>query len=1120
MGTNILKEFVALIWHHPIGTCCFLVLFTPPFHPVLRFFSPLLISTALFIVAILTMGPHLRECSAEDEEEQLRRNSQVDVWEDKTVQLNHFEEHEAEEIWPVTKTAAGGVPSPPGKESGKSKWKELRRMYKDKGIAWLDNLFRNENWKGAGLNDENVSILQEAFPQREEVEAVSLEKSKDKSTGAPGLPEVVVSDRELHPKDFAALGGHDVPSAEKQVVFADAPALHQDASTPTLASINPDTSSLAIGDGGDEDEQFVEVDESGDGYEEGHSSDLETGSAIHDDVQEEFEEAPEALISALQVYEIPSAAAAVLLEQPHSIQHVPPLHEDVPALAMTSSAIHEQTRSLRGEHQEIRAPVFAEMMHDESLVSSTQKEHPEERDDIAVREIQQDASVVPVSESRDEGRLDPENDEAGSPPVTDSIEDQIHPLVSVIQGDSSASEPEDSYIWSTEGRSVHVQEDKSSSNTHEERCIPIDEIGEESLLVGAEIDQRRANLAPDTGIFQERCLPVDATIDEKRSEVPSNMEPCVEGSLSATEYEERSTPVLEIHEEGSHVPGYEFNEEVCEEIGPVSGADEEIKIVAGRLGLAIIKHSLCASETDGKPYHVEEVLSSEVYERPPVIPGTDTLQERSGDISSREISVEGASPIATHNPEEKLIPVLEEETRSHVWASPKHEEESVPTAEFCLDAAAGSQVHKLPVETPGTDNSTSASLNDTADKIGNDSALDPSITQVFSNAAAAGLNATNIRVAEVHNCRLSFSDAMDQASDGAMVNSSVHPLKSGSHEHNIIELPTAEAYDSTIAVEQAGGEPALNPVNAFNEADHTPEPIEICHDHTISTNCAADEAGAVAVMITTVQLINHANLRSETIKSTPSDDGGELTSDATLASNHVVSRFPVVEYDHDRTSDVEGLTKEGSEIVLNPDSETIESDGSDSSKEVKEVTYSHLQLNHTLDVDYNVNKRLSSGANNTTRQLSTAQKIVAMEELSDSILDGPARDQTQPQAYLVHKALQPTTAEQVAHISDKLKGFIAQGSSRRSNPTKEFTEKPSPALKEGSFALSQARFSSSTSGTRSLLRRIHFYSSSDDSSGDEEVSLDSDSGSESDMDSELNHHHPAVLSHELLAQAT
>jgi hypothetical protein len=1048
----------------------------------------------------------------------------VEVWEDKTVQLNHFEEHEAEEIWPVTKTAAGGVPSPPGKESGKSKWKDLRRMYKDKGIAWLDNLFRNENWKGAGLNDDNVSILQEAFPQREEVEAVSLEKSKDKSTGAPGLPEVVVSDRELHPKDFPALGGHDVPSAEKQVVFADAPALDQDASTRTLANINPDMSSLAIGDGGDEDEQFVEVSESGDGYEEGQTSDLETGSTIHDDVQEEFEEAPEVLISALQVNEIPSATAAVLLEQPHSIQHVPPLHEDDPALAMTSLAIHEQTLSLRGEHEEILAPVFAEMMHDESVVSSTQKEHPEERDDIAVREIQQDASVVPVSESRDEGRLDPENDEAGSPPVTDSIEGQIHPLVSVIQGDSSASEPEDSYIWSTEGRSVHVQEDKSSSSTHEGRCIPIDEIGEGSLLVGAEIDQRRANLAPDTGIFQERCLPVDATIEEKRSEVPSNMEPCVEGSLSATEYEERSTPVLEIHEERSHVPGYEFNEEVCEEIGPVSGADdtktdEEIKIVEGRLGLAIIKHSLYASETDGKPYHVEEVLSSEVYERPPV-PGTDTLQDRSGDISSREISVEGASPTATHNPEDKLIPVLEEETRSHVWASPKHEEESVPTAEFCLDAAAGSQVHELPVETPGTDNSTSVSLIDTADKIGNDSALDPSIAQVFSKAAAAGLNATNICVADVHNCRLSFSDVMDQASDGAMVNSSVHPLKSGSHEHNIIELPTAEASDSTIAVEQAGGEPALNPVNAFNEADHTPEPIEICHDHTISTNCAADEAGEVAVTNTTVQLINHANLRSETIKITPSDDGGELTSDAALASNHVVSQFAVVEYDHDRTSDVEGLTKEGSEIVLNPDSETTESDGSDSSKEVKEVTRSHLQLNHTVDVDDNINKRLSSGAKNTTMQLSTAQKIVAMEELSDSILDGPARDQTHPQAYLVHKALQPTTAEKVANISDKLKGFIAQGSSRRSKPTKEFTEKPSPALKEGSFALSQARFSSSTSGTRSLLRRIHFYSSSDDSSGDEEVSLDSDSGSESEMDSELNHHHPAVLSHELLAQAT
>jgi hypothetical protein len=74
MGMNLLKEFGALLWHHPLIACCFLVLFTPPFFPVLRFFSPLLISTALFMVAIITIGPDLRGTSVgHDDDDDARR---------------------------------------------------------------------------------------------------------------------------------------------------------------------------------------------------------------------------------------------------------------------------------------------------------------------------------------------------------------------------------------------------------------------------------------------------------------------------------------------------------------------------------------------------------------------------------------------------------------------------------------------------------------------------------------------------------------------------------------------------------------------------------------------------------------------------------------------------------------------------------------------------------------------------------------------------------------------------------------------------------------------------------------------------------------------------------------
>jgi hypothetical protein len=308
MGMNLLKEFGALLWHHPLIACCFLVLFTPPFFPVLQFFSPLLISTALFMVAIITIGPDLRWTSVGDgdddddddegEEVQLIGDSQVEVLEDKKalVQLNRLQEHghHHDDTWLVTKTVVAG------KESGKSKWRRLRRIYEEKGIDWIENLFRNDDWMGpAGLN---VSILQGGFPQRDEDEAESLEttrsieKSGDGGGGTPNLPQVLLllSDREF-PNEFAPLGGgssrgDDFPSAEeKQLVFAaDAPAslLDQDASTHTLAITNFDMPALETGDEEEEDEQYGEGYESGDGYEEGHS-DLGTGSPIPGDLQEE-----------------------------------------------------------------------------------------------------------------------------------------------------------------------------------------------------------------------------------------------------------------------------------------------------------------------------------------------------------------------------------------------------------------------------------------------------------------------------------------------------------------------------------------------------------------------------------------------------------------------------------------------------------------------------------------------------------------------------------------------------------------------------------------------------------------------------------------------------------------
>lgn len=65
---SFMADLLGLMWRHPLLLCVSLVLFTPPFYPVLRFFSPLLISTAVFLVVVVTFGPALeRKASREGE---------------------------------------------------------------------------------------------------------------------------------------------------------------------------------------------------------------------------------------------------------------------------------------------------------------------------------------------------------------------------------------------------------------------------------------------------------------------------------------------------------------------------------------------------------------------------------------------------------------------------------------------------------------------------------------------------------------------------------------------------------------------------------------------------------------------------------------------------------------------------------------------------------------------------------------------------------------------------------------------------------------------------------------------------------------------------------------------
>ncbi|KAG0591452.1 hypothetical protein KC19_1G177100 [Ceratodon purpureus] len=150
MGTSVISEMGTLIKDHPYISCSLLIFLTPPFFPILKFFSPLLISTALFIVALVTMGPQFEDPS--DQEGDLQRSLEIDA------EVNYRAGDGRRDV--KTTNSGKGIHFSP------SDW---IKSCKESGIAWMEQkLFRNDNWRASSLNDENVSILQEAFANRVE----------------------------------------------------------------------------------------------------------------------------------------------------------------------------------------------------------------------------------------------------------------------------------------------------------------------------------------------------------------------------------------------------------------------------------------------------------------------------------------------------------------------------------------------------------------------------------------------------------------------------------------------------------------------------------------------------------------------------------------------------------------------------------------------------------------------------------------------------------------------------------------------------------------------------------------------------------------------------------------
>ncbi|BFI32348.1 hypothetical protein MPTK2_4g05080 [Marchantia polymorpha subsp. ruderalis] len=124
-------DFVALIWNHPFISCLVLLLFTPALFPVVVYFSPLLISTALCAIALISMN--MGENPETEDDPYVRR------WQSEQVEREQ---------------------SKPARQS----WFQWVRKAEEKTRLWVDGRFSKGkpddrfNWKVIHDNDDENEV--------------------------------------------------------------------------------------------------------------------------------------------------------------------------------------------------------------------------------------------------------------------------------------------------------------------------------------------------------------------------------------------------------------------------------------------------------------------------------------------------------------------------------------------------------------------------------------------------------------------------------------------------------------------------------------------------------------------------------------------------------------------------------------------------------------------------------------------------------------------------------------------------------------------------------------------------------------------------------------------------
>ncbi|CAM6127935.1 unnamed protein product [Calypogeia fissa] len=215
-------DVIGLIWHHPIVSLAVLLLFTPPLFPIVVYFSPLLISTALFVLAMISM---------ESDHANDRDPYSTNVPYSKGVWIEEVE---------VDGPLLDGerVPKRLKASSNDESWLNKVKNLEGTGRAWVESVLSQESRKSV---DDNATSRDESIPLLDKARGFFMEDVRKRS-------------RDVEPKSSKASDG--VPSVLNTKDYA--PSVHAEKAGSVADLDKAESSSKAIPDLESEDE-LIEI---------------------------------------------------------------------------------------------------------------------------------------------------------------------------------------------------------------------------------------------------------------------------------------------------------------------------------------------------------------------------------------------------------------------------------------------------------------------------------------------------------------------------------------------------------------------------------------------------------------------------------------------------------------------------------------------------------------------------------------------------------------------------------------------------------------------------------------------------------------------------------------------